>query len=424
MVYLISNMSKFGMKWCFGLILLSAIFIFVEIIKHPNCFKNYIVQRNSTDVVLHSCSRYCPAIINGDEEACQLGNHCQKQDEPETFHIQDPVNCIRFKEEYHFITGSLSEEEASYPLAYIITIHKEFEMFVKLLRAIYNPDNVYCIHVDQKSPEDYKRKVKKLTDCFENIFVTSKMEHVVYAGFSRLQADINCMKDLVTSKVKWKHVINLCGQDFPIKTNREIILHIKSKWQGKNITPGIQQPPNMKYRTEYSYKEHINNAEAYVYRLNKKKAKLPLDISIYFGTAYYALTRNFVQFILEDARAKALLEWSRDTYSPDEHFWVTMNRLKDAPGATPDCTWEGNVRAIKWAPNAGPSPVNCNGHYVHDICVYGLKDLKWIVEQQDMFANKFEMSSPLTVKCIEKWHRNRTLSQASGTIQPHWYLKD
>ncbi|XP_078411622.1 putative beta-1,3-galactosyl-O-glycosyl-glycoprotein beta-1,6-N-acetylglucosaminyltransferase 7 [Cetorhinus maximus] len=418
-------MTRSRVKKYFGSTLLIGVIIYVAVTIFLYYAKNATVQKNSNSGSQCNFSRYCPAILNGEEEAYQLGDNCQKQWKPETFHIQDPVNCSQIKQEHHFITSILSQEEASYPLAYIITIHKELEMFVKLLRAIYNPQNVYCIHIDQKSPEDYKRKVKSLTDCFDNIFIASKLERVIYAGFSRLQADINCMKDLVNSRVKWKHVINLCGQDFPIKTNQEIIWHIKSKWEGKNITPGTRQPPNMKYRTKYSYKEEINNGNAYIYQLNQKKTEPPLELTIYFGTAYYALTRKFVQFVLEDAYAKALLEWSQDTYSPDEHYWVTLNRLKDAPGTTPNVSWEGNIRAVKWAPIAGPSLDECYGHYFHDICVYGLRDLKWIIAQPDMFANKFEMStSPLTVKCMEHWYRNRVLDQTSATIQPHWYLED
>ncbi|XP_051887322.1 beta-1,3-galactosyl-O-glycosyl-glycoprotein beta-1,6-N-acetylglucosaminyltransferase 7 [Pristis pectinata] len=372
----------------------------------------------------NNCTKQCPAILSGEASAFQFGEQCEKQG-LKIFHIQIPINCSRIELERNFITSSLSEEEASYPLAYIITIHKEFEMFVKLIRAIYRPENVYCIHVDQKSPEDYQRKVKSLTGCFQNIFLASKMEYVVYGGFSRLQADINCMKDLVNSTVAWKAVINLCGQDFPIKTNREIIQYIKNKWNGKNITPGIQQPWYLKYRTEYRYKEEMKDGEAQIYQLNQKKTAPPLGLTIYFGTAYYVLTRQFVKFVLEDERAIALLEWSRDTYSPDEHYWVTLNRLKDAPNMIPNVTWDGDIRAVVWAPMAGPTYDGCNGYYRNNICVYGLRDLKWIIQQPAMFANKFEHSTnPLTVACLEQWHRERVLSQTSETIQPHWYLRD
>ncbi|KAJ8401306.1 hypothetical protein AAFF_G00385370 [Aldrovandia affinis] len=56
----------------------------------------------------------------------------------------------------------------------------------------------------------------------------------------------------------------------------------------------------------------------------------PHKLQIYFGTAYYSLTRAFVNFVLR-AGCQDLLQWSRDTYSPDEHYWVTLNHLQGKP---------------------------------------------------------------------------------------------
>ncbi|KAM6053825.1 beta-1,3-galactosyl-O-glycosyl-glycoprotein beta-1,6-N-acetylglucosaminyltransferase 7-like isoform 2-T2 [Chlamydotis macqueenii] len=302
----------------------------------------------------------CSALFVGKAAAFKIGNFCQTTYQPRTLScIQTSCNCSIVLKTLHFITRPLSDEEGNFSLAYIITIHKDLEMFVKLLRAIYMPQNIYCIHVDEKSPEDYKAAVQNIVNCFENIFISSKRESVVYAGFSRLQADINCMRDLVHSKIQWNYVINLCGQDYPIKTNKDIIQYIKSKWNGKNMTPGVVQPLHMKHRTQVSYREHVHSGMSYVYPTKNIKAKPPHNLTIYFGSAYYILTKEFVEFTLTDARAKDLLEWSRDTYSPDEHYWVTLNRLNDAPGATPNAHWEGNIRAIKWKEQEGTKHKGC-----------------------------------------------------------------
>lgn len=53
------------------------------------------------------------------------------------------------------------------------------------------------------------------------------MESVVYGGISRLQADLNCIKDLVASEVHGNTSSTPVGKDFPLKTNREIIWHLK-----------------------------------------------------------------------------------------------------------------------------------------------------------------------------------------------------
>ncbi|KAG2461720.1 GCNT7 acetylglucosaminyltransferase, partial [Polypterus senegalus] len=299
-------------------------------------------------------------------------------------------------------------------------------MFVRLLRAIYAPQNVYCIHIDEKSKWRYKETVKALVDCFPNVFLASSTVNVVYAGYSRLQADINCMKDLLRSPTAWKNVINLCGQDFPTMTNKEIIQFLNSKtWKGKNITPGVKQPLAFKHRTSMKHKEITAFGNSYVLPFLVKKDIPPANLDIYFGSAYYSLTRKFVEFIFEDKRAQELLEWSKDTYSPDEHYWVTLNRLQDAPGSTPNASWEGRVRLVKWKDQEGKDHDGCRGKFVHNICVYAPGDLNWIIEKENMFANKFEMETfPLAVQCLERRHRLQVLSQAEAAIEPAWRLQD
>jgi hypothetical protein len=91
-----------------------------------------------------------------------------------------------------------------------------------LLKAIYRSHNIYCIHIDQKSDKTFKKAIESIVDCFENVFIVSKQENIVYAGFSRLKADLNCMNDLVHSPkksflkndlkkkyFKWKYLINM-----------------------------------------------------------------------------------------------------------------------------------------------------------------------------------------------------------------------
>ncbi|KAM4029378.1 N-acetyllactosaminide beta-1,6-N-acetylglucosaminyl-transferase-like isoform 2-T2 [Anomaloglossus baeobatrachus] len=260
-------------------------------------------------------------------EACDALFNGQKSEfEPTELNSYERSNCEEYRKQNHYITAPLSAEEAGFPLAYMMTVHKEFNTFERLFRAIYMPQNIYCIHVDAKSSADYLQAVDDFVNCFPNAFLASKMEPVVYAGISRLQADLNCMKDLLKSEVQWKYVINMCGQDFPLKTNKEIVRHLK-KFNGKNITPGVLPPSHAIPRTKYVHREDI--VHSHVVRTHIVKPSPPHNITIYFGSAYVALTREFTKFILEDQRALDLLKWSKDTYSPDEHYWVSLNRLPE-----------------------------------------------------------------------------------------------
>ncbi|KAM7229728.1 hypothetical protein CapIbe_019844 [Capra ibex] len=331
------------------------------------------------------------------------------------------TTCHEYVARSHYITETLSEEEAGFPLAYVMTIHKDFGTFERLFRAIYMPQNVYCVHVDEKATDTFKGSVKQLLSCFPNAFLASKMEPVVYGGISRLQADLNCIKDLVASEVPWKYILNTCGQDFPLKTNREIIRHLKG-FKGKNITPGVLPPAHAIGRTKYVHHELLKQKNSYVIKTTKLKTLPPHNMTVYFGTAYVALTREFANFVLHDPLALDLMSWSKDTYSPDEHFWVTLNRIPGVPGSMPNASWAGDLRAVKWF-DMKDKHGGCHGHYVHDICIYGNGDLKWLINSSSLFANKFELTAyPLTVECLELRLRERTLNQSEIAIQPSWYF--
>lgn len=63
------------------------------------------------------------------------------------------------------------------------------------------------------------------------------------------------------------------------------------------------------------------------------------------------------------------------------------------------------------------------GHYVRDICIYGIEDLLWIIKTNSMFANKFESRTfPEALDCLEQWHRGKVLRQAIVPIEPAWLL--
>jgi len=54
----------------------------------------------------------------------------------------------------------------------------------------------FSIHIDEKSDDTFFDSVKMLTDCFSNVYLTRR-EYVEYTFYSRLQADLNCMEDLL-----------------------------------------------------------------------------------------------------------------------------------------------------------------------------------------------------------------------------------
>lgn len=317
-------------------------------------------------------------------------------------------NCAVYKSLRHYHEKPVSQEERDFPIAYSLVVHKDAINVERLLQTIYSPANVYCIHYDQKSPSYFKKAMTNLASCFPNVFIASKLETVIYAHISRLQADLNCLSDLLKSPVQWKYAINLCGQDMPLKSNFELVSELK-KLNGKNMLETSRPTDLKKYRYTYHHEIRFVLSLDYVQmpvRTFTEKSPPPEGIEMYVGSAYFVLSRPFIQFIFDSPLIPEFLEWSKDTFSPDEHFWATLNRLPGAPGGLSRTDGEvtdldSKTRLVKWNYLEDSNYPPCTGTHVRSVCIYGAPELRWLLTSGHWFGNKFDPKvDPILVKCL------------------------
>ncbi|XP_063151227.1 beta-1,3-galactosyl-O-glycosyl-glycoprotein beta-1,6-N-acetylglucosaminyltransferase [Candoia aspera] len=333
-------------------------------------------------------------------------------------YINMTIDCASFIKRRKYIMEPLSKEEAEFPIAYSIVVYHKINMLERLLRTIYAPQNYYCIHVDKKSPESFLAAVKGIASCFHNVFIASQLESVVYASWSRVQADLNCMKDLYRRSVSWKYLINLCGMDFPIKTNQEIVEKLKAL-KGENSLETEKMPSNKEVR----WKKHHEVVDGKVKNMGIDKDHPPLNTPIFSGSAYFVVSRKFVEYILENRKILAFIEWAKDTYSPDEYLWATIQRIPEVPGAVSASDkydvsdMNAIARFVKWhyfegdVSKGAPYPP-CNGVHVRSVCVFGVGDLSWMLQKHHFFANKFDTDiDPFAIQCLEEHLRDKMLHQ-------------
>ncbi|KAM3610696.1 uncharacterized protein V6R79_007563 [Siganus canaliculatus] len=300
-----------------------------------------------------------------------------------------------------------------------MVVHHKVQNFERLLRTIYAPQNYYCVHVDAKSDQSVVAAIQAITSCFPNVFVASRAVNVVYSAWPRVQADLNCMADLYNISAQWKYFINLCGQDFPLKTNLEIVRMLRSL-RGGNSMESEQMADGKKWRVTDAHQI----VDGKIQRTGKKKEPPPFNLPILSGNAYFVVNRGYIRSVLEDKRIQALIEWAKDTYSPDEFLWATIQRIPGVPGSTwPNPKYDMTdinaiARLVKWQWHEGSlgslkaAYPECQGSHVRSVCVYGAGDLQWILEQHHLFANKFDMDTdPIAVYCLEKYLRHKALAE-------------
>ncbi|XP_034728616.1 beta-1,3-galactosyl-O-glycosyl-glycoprotein beta-1,6-N-acetylglucosaminyltransferase 4 [Etheostoma cragini] len=318
-------------------------------------------------------------------------------------------DCQTFLKARGYNEAPVSAAERSFPLAYSLVVHKNAPMVERILHAIYAPHNIYCIHYDQKSSPAFIKAITNLARCTRNVFIASKLESVEYAHISRLNADLNCLHDLQRSEVNWKYVINLCGQDFPLKSNYELVLELK-RLNGSSMLES-SRPSGLK-KQRFSFQHELKNVPFEYRRMPVKTTVLkdapPHGIEMFIGSAYFVLSRDFVNYVSSSQVAKDFLAWSADTYSPDEHFWATLVRVPGVPGHIPrsetDITdLRSKTRLVKWNYLEGNLYPACTGTHMRSVCIYGAAELRWLLNYGHWFANKFDPKvDPILIKCLEE----------------------
>jgi hypothetical protein len=137
--------------------------------------------------------------------------------------------CETFKMAGGYNDYTIRQAEYDFPLAYTIFAYENAEQFERLLKLIYRPHNVYCIHVDLKSTPVFRVAIRSIAQCFDNIIFASTTYSINNnSPFNHLKANMVCMKDLLESKkTNWKYLINLAGYELPLRTNYELTRILK-----------------------------------------------------------------------------------------------------------------------------------------------------------------------------------------------------
>ncbi|XP_052249836.1 beta-1,3-galactosyl-O-glycosyl-glycoprotein beta-1,6-N-acetylglucosaminyltransferase-like isoform X2 [Dreissena polymorpha] len=215
-----------------------------------NIIKPYIKQDNKLKHIYLPHKHYfhhsrivtdvnCNAIFQGDkheikraENITQVRNFLHPQNYSEM-----TKNCSHFRRLRGYIEHHLTEVERNFPIAFSLLMFKEIEQSERLLRAIYRPHNYYCIHVDSKTDQAIYDAMTSIASCLENVFMTSTRFNVQWGTMTVLEPDLLCMEELWNKSTAWKYFINLTGQEFPLRTNYELV-RILQAYNGSNDIVG------------------------------------------------------------------------------------------------------------------------------------------------------------------------------------------
>uniref|UniRef100_A0A0B7BRI2 Protein xylosyltransferase n=1 Tax=Arion vulgaris TaxID=1028688 RepID=A0A0B7BRI2_9EUPU len=351
----------------------------------------------------------CNALFNGTPLAAAKMNTTGRQDDipiKDIDYLNLTQDCENFQTTRGYIMSSLTQEEEDFPLAFSMVVYKDAEMVERLLRAIYRPQNYYCIHVDLKASDNFINATSAIADCFPNVFIASRRIIVKWSWYSVLEAEIVCMNELWKYS-KWKYFINLTGQELPLKTNYELV----------------------KILTAYRGASDVMTNYKCIGRHNWRWRGYPVPFGLVksVGSVHITANRDFVDYIVNNETGAAILNWTKLLAIPDEIFFTLLNAnpklgIKGTyTGHQDSCDKRLFMTRYKMWYNAP-----CAGRKVRDICILSTGDLPRLFAAKQLFANKFFLNDDRTVVgCLEEKIFNDTREEYIGrkTFDTDYYSK-
>ena len=314
-------------------------------------------------------------------------------------------NCDYVREIFSPDNFYNSDAEIKFPLAYAIAFHNSPQQIVRLLKVIYRPQNIYCLHPDGKADRKLIESFRLLSLCLDNVFVPQKLVEVYYAHFSMVEAQLLCFKELSTiyKHWGWKYAMIMCGKELPVSSNRRMVDTLIDM-NGASVVNAHDVPPQqLEYNFGWYFKP--DPATGKLIKIGPRKTKL--DVKIYKSMNYIAASRSFVNFLLKNIRAQHIRQFMSTASMADEEFYATTYMLPEAPKGHcgSDCkpVWATKTFFLRDMPKGV-----CAGKSAHFSCVLSILDLPFLTKYSRsdttyFFFNKYFMDyDHVVMDCMER----------------------
>lgn len=376
----------------------------------------------------------CTRLRLGDEEELERTQDLLQRMQ---FSVAENLTtCKQIRSEF-YDNYYVSETEKKFPLAFALVVHTNAEQILRFLKVIYRPQNVYCFHPDPRN-QDVFQTFRKLASCLPNVRIASRLHHVKYYRPSTIfRAQMSCYRDLYEMKTstpqRWKYVINLCGREIPLKTNRRIVEDLM-KLKGRNV---IRPHPIDRFTLDSCFlnvrnrisREHSACASSAAGGRDVNHVSIATvercdpflknnSLRLYKSMTYNAYSRDFVHYFLHNTRVRTLQEWMlKNCRTPEEHFYAMASMIPGAPGAINSFLNSSKFeieepevfKAIWYHDKSSPhreANETCAGRVVHSVCIANAAELPRVYDVMTQtnawFFNKYFMEEDhIVMDCVE-----------------------
>lgn len=269
-------------------------------------------------------------------------------------------------------------------------------MMRRCLLALYHPRNRYVLHLDAEAPDADRAGLAAFVAAHpvlaaaRNVRVVEKANLVTYRGPTMVTTTLHAAAALLWGEGRgrgadWDWFINLSASDYPLMTQDDI-LHVFSTVP-RNVN-FIEHTGYLGWKEGQRARPLIVDPGLYgskkqdIFWVSQKR-ELPTAFKLFTGSAWVALTRDFVEYTVWgwDNLPRTLLMYYANFVSSPEGYFQTL--LCNAPRFVPTVA-NHDLHHIQWdvPPRQHPHPL-------------ALADMPAMLASGAPFARKFPRDDPV-----------------------------
>ncbi len=303
-------------------------------------------------------------------------------------------------------------------IAYFVLMHQFNELFPRLWRAIYDPGNVYLVHVDRKADPAVEAAVQKFLAPYPNAR-TMERYNCVLAGWSMVEIELKAIEHLLRANADWDFLINLSAACFPLRTQAEIRACL-DQHPGANFLDvrDAQQWSSVKHRASHWAVEIKTPIYTRVLLLHGVPRTFIPGCTPYGGSAWHILSRPFCEYVVRSREPDRFKQFFKYVIAPEEGFFQTV--LMNSSFA--DTLVNYNYREILWP----PPPQSLGMRIIWFLTARGphspktlrMDHLEHLRASPAFFARKFDLAvDGEIVTALEAHLQDRASHPSPGTVE-------
>ncbi|KAJ3703317.1 hypothetical protein LUZ61_007022 [Rhynchospora tenuis] len=301
-------------------------------------------------------------------------------------------------------------------LAYLISGSKgDLDKLWRTLHALYHPRNYYVVHLDLESPLPERSELvsrvgnSSIFKQMKNVYVIRKANLVTYRGPTMVANTLHACAILLKKKKNWDWFINLSASDYPLMAQDDILHVFSSLPRNVNF---VEYTSKLGWKAGQRGKPII--VDPGLYMTNKQdiywagpERELPTAFTLFTGSAWVALTRDFVEYCVWgwDNLPRTLLMYYTNFLSSPEGYFQTV--ICNAPKFSQTVA-NHDLHFISWD--------NPPKQHPHSLT---MEDKEKMILSKAPFARKFKHNESV-LDAIDAELLGRNMNETSSFVPGGW----